>query len=154
MHATLVAELRDEGLRLLAVAGDDLSVLHAWPLDAPRGASHASLADERLALVSGADRVVLLDADGSPRWSFPHAPWALAVVPSPAYDGSLIVQLDLATGRPVAQVAIAAYPAGIHPVHHANGWVGLSVGEGQDAARAWSGAGRAGRARGALRMLG
>ena len=141
------------GARLLTVAGDDLSIVHEWTLGAePRG-THASLPDRRLALVSGADRVTLLEAGGTARWSLPHMPWAgnresgctwfdaagrpFAVIPSPGDGGCLIVHLDAATGRPVAHAAIAASPAGIEPIHQANGWVALSEGEGQDATRAW-----------------
>lgn len=36
----------------------------------------------------------------------------------------------------MGQTPIEAAPAGISPVHHPDGWVGLSEGEGQDAVRA------------------
>lgn len=39
--------------------------------------------------------------------------------------------------RPLAQTPVKARPAGIIPVHHPDGWVGPSEGEGQEAARAW-----------------
>jgi hypothetical protein len=61
----------------------------------------------------------------------------LAVVPADSYDHCRVVQLDLASGRPVAEAAIQGEPAGINPIHHPDGWVGLSEGEGQDATRAW-----------------
>lgn len=145
------------GKRLLAVDGANLSVVHAWPLEVGAPGWHASLPDEGLALVSGSDRVALLEAGGSPRWSFTHAPWGgvassgiesgcawfdtyrrpFAVVPAPDYNGCTIVQLDISTGTPIVWVPIAAFPAGISPVHHPDGWVGLSEGEGQDAARTW-----------------
>jgi hypothetical protein len=48
-----------------------------------------------------------------------------------------VIRFDLETGAPLAEVPIQAAPAGINPVHHPDGWVGLSEGEGQDAARAW-----------------
>ena len=32
---------------------------------------------------------------------------------------------------------IEGAPAGIEPIYHPDGWVGLSEGEGQDATRAW-----------------
>jgi hypothetical protein len=41
------------------------------------------------------------------------------------------------TTQVLAEAPIAAAPAGIDPVHHPDGWVGLSEGEGQDAVKAW-----------------
>jgi len=48
-----------------------------------------------------------------------------------------VLRLDLKSGRPLATAPIEAAPAGISPIHHPDGWVGLSEGEGQDATRAW-----------------
>lgn len=59
------------------------------------------------------------------------------VVPAGSYDHCLVVCLDLDSGEPLAEAQIDAAPAGISPVHHPDGWVGLSEGEGQDAVRAW-----------------
>lgn len=39
-------------------------------------------------------------------------------------------------GQPLAAKPIRAEPGGIFPVHHPDGWVGLSEGEGQEAAQA------------------
>jgi putative transposase of IS4/5 family DUF4096 len=60
-----------------------------------------------------------------------------AVIPAATYDHCLVPRFDLESGAPLGEVAIRAAPAGIEPVHHPGGWVGLSEGEGQDAARAW-----------------
>jgi hypothetical protein len=61
----------------------------------------------------------------------------MVVIPSPAYDGCLVAWLDEATGEIRSRAHIEAAPAGIEPVFHPDGWVGLSEGEGQDATRAW-----------------
>jgi hypothetical protein len=90
---------------------------------------------------------------GRARWRHPHAPWtgafesgctwfdeagqSYAVVPAASYDRCLVVCLDLDSGQPLAATPIQARAAGISPVHHPDGWVGLSEGEGQDAAQAW-----------------
>jgi hypothetical protein len=59
------------------------------------------------------------------------------VIPAASYDLCLVIRFDLESGTPLAEAPINAAPAGIEPVHHPDGWVGLSDGEGQDAARAW-----------------
>jgi hypothetical protein len=97
----------------------------------------------------------LLDRTDRARWRYPHPPWTrtkgfesgcawfdeagrpYAVVPAASYDHCLVVCFDLASGQPLAETPIEARPAGIEPIHHPGGWVGLSEGEGQDAARAW-----------------
>jgi hypothetical protein len=48
-----------------------------------------------------------------------------------------VLRFDLDSGQPLAQAPIEARPVGIGPIHHPDGWVGLSEGEGQHAARAW-----------------
>ena len=69
------------GGRLLAVAADDLSVLHAWPLGAAAArAAHATLPDQRLALVSGADRVRAAGGARPPRLDVLDAGWDDAVL--------------------------------------------------------------------------
>ncbi len=99
------------------------------------------------------DEVRLLNRTGHILWRHQHTAWSgayesgcawfdrsgqpHAVIPDPAYDGCLVLRLDLDSGRPLAEAPIDAAPAGINPIHHPNGWVGLSEGEGQDAARAW-----------------
>jgi hypothetical protein len=67
------------------------------------------------------------------RWG--RAPYA--VVPAASYGHCLVLGLELDSGRLLAEARIDARPAGIVPVRHPDGWVGLSEGEGQDAARAW-----------------
>jgi hypothetical protein len=104
-----------------------------------------------LALVSGPDSVVLLDRAGKVAWRHEHSPWPrgcsgctwfdlagepYAVVPD-ASDGCAVRRLDLESGESLAAAPPMAVPAGIHPVHQPGGWVGLSGGEGQDAAWAW-----------------
>jgi hypothetical protein len=143
-----------------AVAGDsllaldeDLRVIRDWHLDAPTRAWHSTSPSRGLALLSGASEVLLLDHAGGVLWSHPHPSWSgnfesgctwfdgmgepFAVVPAPSYGGCLILRLELETGQTVAEQRIAAAPAGINPVHHPDGWVGLSEGEGQDATRSW-----------------
>jgi hypothetical protein len=140
--------------RLHIVKAEDLSIVHTWPLEDSAEGWHSTRLDQRIALISDRDRVTLLETAGTARWSFGHAPWsgaresgcawfdergrAFAVVPAQDDARCSIVQLDLVTGTPVAEVSVAAQPAGIRPiVRHPDGWVGLSEGEGQDAARAW-----------------
>ncbi|MDX6584609.1 MAG: hypothetical protein QOI10_3793 [Solirubrobacterales bacterium] len=140
------------GDSLHAVSGSDLSILATWSVDAKSRGSHAAFPNKGFALVSDRDAVVLRHHAG-PAWTTGHPPWAgdfesgctwfdgtgrpMAVIPGPEYDGCLVVSLSRAAGRVVAEAAIDTAPAGIVPVHHRDGWVGLSVGEGQDAARVW-----------------
>jgi hypothetical protein len=135
---------------LVALDGD-LKVLGQWPLGQAGRGCHASSPDRGLALVSGRSEVRLLGQAGRTLWSYPHPGWAdyesgcswfdavgepHAVVPAfPGY--CRVIRFDLDSGAAVATARIRADPAGISPVHHRDGWVGLSVGEGQDAARAW-----------------
>jgi hypothetical protein len=131
----------------------DLNVLHRWPLGPAGRGWHASLPDRRLALISGRDDVRLLGEAGQTIWAYRHAAWSgafesgctwfdtagepYAVVPAASYGHCLVIRFDLRSGAPLGEVGIQAAPAGIEPVHHPDGWVGLSEGEGQDAARAW-----------------
>jgi len=140
------------GGSLYALSGDDLSVLATWMVEPRSRGGHASRPDKGFALESGPESVVLRHQRG-PAWSTAHPPWGgdfesgcawfdiagrpMAVIPTPDYDGCLVVALSRAAGQVVAETTIATAPAGIQPVHHPDGWVGLSVGEGQDAARAW-----------------
>ncbi len=141
------------GGKLHAINGADLTTLHTWPLEDVGSGWHSTSPDLGLALVSGLEQVRLLEADGAIRWSYRHTPWSgareagctwfdergrpFAVIPATEKDSCRIVHLDLMTGRPVAEATLIAEPAGIEPIHQAGGWVGLSEGEGQDAARAW-----------------
>jgi hypothetical protein len=106
------------------------------------------------ALVLGQQEVRLLDVDGGELWVYPHVAWGgqgrdggcgwfdsggQPWVFLPAEDQELcrIVALDLASGAEMAAATVRAAPAGVAPVHQPSGWVGLSEGEGQDAARTW-----------------
>ncbi len=140
------------GGSLHALSGDDLSVLVTWSVAPGWRGGHASWPATKFALESGARSVVLRHPKG-PAWTMLHPPWAgdfesgctwfdgagrpFAVVPTEYYDGCLVVALSRSSGQVVASAAITTAPAGIVPVHHRDGWVGLSVGEGQDAARVW-----------------
>jgi hypothetical protein len=140
------------GSSLYALSGDDLSVLATWAVDPGSRGSHTSWPEKGFALESGPEAVVLRNQRG-PLWRASHPPWGgdfesgctwfdanrqpFAVVPTVDYDGCLVVALSRAAGLVVADTIIATAPAGIQPIHHRDGWVGLSVGEGQDAARAW-----------------
>ena len=142
----------EAGGSLSALSGDDLSVLATWSVDAGSRGSHASWPEKGFALESGPESVVLRNQRGA-AWTAPHPPWGgdfesgctwfdsdarpFAVVPTVDYEGCLVVALSRAAGLVVADAAIATAPAGSQPVHHRDGWVGLSVGEGQEAARAW-----------------
>jgi hypothetical protein len=137
------------GDELLAL-DQDLHILNRWPLSsAERGASSPG---RGLALISGRNEVRLLGAAGQTIWSYPHTGWRYfesgctwfdsagqphAVIPASSYDQCLVIRFDLESGVPLATTQIQAAPAAITPVHHPDGWVGLSEGEGQDAARAW-----------------
>jgi hypothetical protein len=137
----------------LIALDQDLRVLGQWPVDPRHRARHATCPARGLALISGPDEVRLLDHTGRARWRYPHSPWKgafesgcawfdkagqpHAIVPATSYDHCLALCLDLYSGQPVAQTRVDTRPAGIVPIHHPDGWVGLSEGEGQDAARAW-----------------
>ncbi len=130
-----------------------LNLLGQWPVDRQRRGHHATCPGRGLALISGPSEVRLLDHAGRVRWCYAHAPWAgafesgctwfdetgqpHAVVPAASYDHCLVLRLDLDSGQPLAETPIEARPAGIVPVHHPDGWVGLSEGQGQEATRAW-----------------
>jgi hypothetical protein len=130
-----------------------LNVLHRWPLGSAKRGWHASSPGRGLALLSGPKDVRLVGEAGQTIWAYPHTAWSgafesgctwfdaagepHAVTPAASYDHCLVIRFDLETGAPLAEAAIQAAPAGIEPVHHPDGWVGLSEGEGQDAARAW-----------------
>ena len=137
----------------LIALGPGLDVLGRWPVDPQHRGHHATCPDRGLALISGRDEVRLVDHTGRVRWRYPHPPWEgafesgctwfdaagqpHAVIPDASYDHCLVVCLDLDSGQPRAESAIRARPAGISTVYHPDGWVGLSEGEGQDAAQAW-----------------
>ena len=138
----------------LIALSPDLNVLGRWPGDPPqhRG-QHATWLSRGLALISGPSDVRLADHAGRVRWRYPHPPWKgafesgctwfdaagrpHAVVPDASYSHCLIVCLDLDSGQPLAVSPLRAQPAGIEVIHHPDGWVGLSEGEGQDAVQAW-----------------
>ena len=151
---TAVAVTDREGwLRLLD--GETLTLRRGWHVGEDAVGTHAVRAGDEFALVSGVDSVTLLPPAGGPVWTFRHdAPWqqggfqrgcawfdaageAFAIVPRPGYDGCDIVHLGRRDGRPLERVRIDTDPAGAEAVHHRDGWVGLSVGEGQDGAFAW-----------------
>src|SRR6266568_165871 len=141
------------GGKLHAISGADLTTLHTWPLDDVSSGWHATSPDQGVALVSGVQRVSLLEGDGAMRWSYRHIPWSgsresgctwfdeggrpFAIIPGADKETCRIVHFDLVTGRPVAEATVIAEPAGIDPIQQPGGWVGLSEGEGQDAAKAW-----------------
>lgn len=140
------------GTELLAL-DQNLQIGGRWPAGPVGRGWHACSSDRGLALISGLDEVRLVDHAGMIRWRYPHPPWSgafesgctwfdatgqpWAVVPDDGYGQCLVLCLDADSGRLLAMAPIAAAPAGISPVHHGDGWVGLSEGEGQDAARAW-----------------
>jgi len=134
-------------------ADANLRPLGRWKLAAPGRGSHATAPSRGMTLVSGQDAVVLVGPADDVVWTYPHRRWAdyeagctwfdgsgqpCAVVPGESSDRCLVVRFDIESGRRRAGVPIQAdEPAGITPIHHHDGCVGLSDGEGQDAARAW-----------------
>lgn len=138
---------------VLLALDQDLNVLGRWPLGSAGQGCHASSPGRGLALISGRSEVRLLGGAGQTIWVYPHTAWSgafesgctwfdsagqpHAVILAPSCDHCLVIRFDLASGAPLAAAPIEAVPAGIIPVHHPDGWVGLSEGEGQDAARAW-----------------
>ncbi|MBO0804507.1 MAG: hypothetical protein J2P25_15710 [Nocardiopsaceae bacterium] len=139
----------------LLVLDPDLTVQDEWRTSLPRRGTHAADPARGIALISDSDQVRLIDRRGRLLWSHEHVPWkpgrgfeagcawfdhggdAYAVVPEPSFEGCHIVRLDIGSGQVKARSLIEAVPAGITPVHHRDGWVGLSEGEGQDGLRAW-----------------
>ena len=142
----------DRSHRLWQLDARDLSVLRRWQLDDSAVGSHGIRPADQVALVSGRAEVTILDHAGDRLWSLKHPPWEgdfeggaawfdaegrpFAVVPSPS-SSCEIVHLDVRTGKPLHLAAVSMAPAGVHALHHANGWVGLTVGEGQDGAYTW-----------------
>ena len=129
--------------------------LAAWPPTTRSFGTHAVRAEDEVALVSGVDTVTLLDVRGEPVWTFRHeAPWQnggfergcawfddagepFAMVPRQEYDGCDVVHLGRRDGRPLERVRIDTDPGGTEAIHHPDGRIGLSVGEGQDGVFAW-----------------
>ena len=151
-RSSLAVTDRERGLYLLGAYR--LEILHRWQLDAEAIGTHAIRATERVALISESDAVVLMDADGRELWRHRHAAWKhggfergcawfddegtpFAVVPASDYSCSEIVALSARDGAPTHRTKIATEPAGLHAIHQRDGWVGLSVGEGQDGVYAW-----------------
>lgn len=140
------------GDTLLAL-DQDLKVVGRWAAGPPGRGWHATSPGRGLALISGLDEVRLLDQAGQVRWRYRHPRWSgafesgctwfdatgqpCAVVPDDSYRYCLVLRLGLDSGQLLAAAQIEAAPAGINPIHHPDGWVGLSEGEGQDAVRAW-----------------
>ena len=138
---------------LLGIESRDLEVVARWSLPANCvWGGHSADIERGLAVIGASDHVALLERDGTTRWEYEHPAWtgdfesgctwltadsALAVFPTRDYDGCDVARLDLLTGRERSAVTIEAFPAGITPIYHPDGWIGLSVGEGQDAAKAW-----------------
>jgi hypothetical protein len=60
-----------------------------------------------------------------------------AVVPASDYNCCEIVALSARDGTPTHRASISTAPAGVEALHQRGGWVGPSVGEGQDGAYAW-----------------
>lgn len=137
----------------LVALSPQLEVLGQWPVDPGHFGFHATCPSRGLALISGPAEVSLLDHTGRARWRYSHPAWTgvfgsgcawfdenglpHAVVPAASYDHCLVICLDPGSGQPLAVTRIQAEPTGITPVHHPDGWVGLSEGEGQHAARTW-----------------
>src|SRR5262249_12154402 len=131
----------------------NLAVLGRWPGQPGTRGWHATSPCQGLALISANDEVRLLDRAGRLLWRHQHAPWSgalesgctwfdqfgqpHAVIPATSHDRCLVARFDLRSGQLLAEAAIDAAPVAVNPVHHPDGWVGLSVGEGQDAAKTW-----------------
>lgn len=140
------------GDQLCLVRGVDLQVVHRWPVPNSQQGWHGVWPEGLLALTSDTNSVSLREPDGTARWTLAHMAWsgsresgcawfdaygrAFAVIPDPKSSTCLAVHVDVQTGRVLAQTPVDGEPAGIRPVPQ-HGWMGLSVGEGQDAARAW-----------------
>jgi hypothetical protein len=55
--------------------------------------------------------------------------------PAPPYDHSRVIRFDLDSGAPAVEAPIEE-PSAVYPVHHPDGWVGLSQGD-PDGSSAW-----------------
>lgn len=64
---------RDRGLWLLGA--DRLEILHGWELGPEAIGAHAVRPTDRVALISGSDAVVLMEADGRRLWRHRHPAW-------------------------------------------------------------------------------
>lgn len=144
----------DRAHRLWLIESGKLTVTHRWLLTPDAIGSHGILPEQRVAIVSGLQYVSVIDKDGRLIWRHRHPSWqhgdyeagaawfdhngkAFAVVPTTTHDACEIVVLAARDGSITHRHRIATAPAGIQPLHQPGGWVGLSVGEGQEATKAW-----------------
>jgi hypothetical protein len=141
----------DRGGGLWHVDARHLQVRSRHQLGGDAKGAHAVRPADGAALLSGGSAVSLLDRSGIPVWTMRHLPWddyasgaawfdrngrPFALVPSPGGPCD-VVQLDESTGSVLRLAPVPTAPSGLHAIHHPDGWVGLSVGEGQDGAFAW-----------------
>ncbi|HVF05571.1 MAG TPA: hypothetical protein VNA20_12085 [Frankiaceae bacterium] len=141
----------------LLVVDARLDVLAAFALGDARDwrGIHAVSPDLAVAVLSLPDRVRAVDRRNRALWEFPHPPWGdnsgsagiaadgvvwvtAPVLPPPrgAHAPEWWLTLDLGTGRLLGESPTATDAAGSEHLIHPDGRrVGLSVGEGQDAAR-------------------
>lgn len=158
----IVTLLEPSSGTLLVRGGDRLQLvdiglheIHGWALPSDALGSHDALPTSLRAIISRRERVMMLDAAGVVLWETAHPAWdapgssrqsgcawfsgtgAFAVVPADGPDGCDLWRLDIVTGEVLAQKRLDTDPAGIQIIHGYDGWIGLSVGEGQDAALMW-----------------
>jgi hypothetical protein len=139
--------------RLLAL-DPGLNVIGEWPTGpvADSAGWHATDPKRKLALVSDDAEVRMIDQRGRAVWRHQHDPWhgqsgcawfdesgePYAITPEPLSGGCRVVRLDLQTGQPRAHKPVYAAPDAVTPVHHRDGWVGLTTEEKwEEGNRAW-----------------
>ncbi|MDO5286943.1 MAG: hypothetical protein Q4G45_09025 [Actinomycetia bacterium] len=148
---------RDAG-RTMVHAGNQLllldsnpHILASWPLpDDVVGIADADPMTDTV--IFGHSAAVVLQQHGEEVWRLPHAEWggdfesagawlrsghAWTIVPDDLHEKCELVRLRPLTGEVTGVAEIDAAPSGIELVPFPDGWLGIGLGEGQDAARAW-----------------
>lgn len=135
----------------IVLLDDELNVLGDWPL--PPGVVGIADADPITdTIIFDHDASIVLQVHGEERWRLPHTGWggdfegagawlrhghAFAIIPDDQHEACELVRLNVADGTITGLAVLDAAPSGIELVPYPDGWLGIGLGEGQDAARAW-----------------
>ncbi len=135
----------------LVLLDDELQVLGSWTL--PEGVTGIADADPMTdTVIFDHDSAIVLQQHGEEVWRLPHTGWggdfegagawlrdghAFAIIPDDAHESCELIRMSIADGSVTGLHVIDAAPSGIELVPFTDGWLGIGVGEGQDAARSW-----------------